>query len=130
MATTLITVDCKPFQIMPYIVIPKVRRFHQPTANCFSTVKKKLVRRVGTLFDMRGGIMAQQNVFAHCAQTLRWKKLKLGEFNINLCRIKRYLWFPRLSGVTMATSLSGSTRDFLKLSFHMFPYKLKKSFQK
>ena len=22
----------------------------------------------------------------------------------------------------MATSLSGSTRDFLKLSFHMFPY--------
>ena len=27
-----------------------------------------------------------------------------------------------LSGVTMATSLSGSTRDFLKTSFHMFPY--------
>ena len=26
-----------------------------------------------------------------------------------------------LSGVTIATSLSGSTRDFLKLSFHMFP---------
>ena len=33
-----------------------------------------------------------------------------------------YFWFPRLSGVTIATSLSGSTRDFLKLSFHMFPY--------
>ena len=31
-------------------------------------------------------------------------------------------WFPRLSGVTMATSWSESTRDFLKLSFHMFPY--------
>ena len=31
-------------------------------------------------------------------------------------------WFPRLSGVTIATSLSGSTSDFLKLSFHMFPY--------
>ena len=31
-------------------------------------------------------------------------------------------WFPRLSGVTIATSLSGSTLDFLKLSFHMFPY--------
>ena len=28
----------------------------------------------------------------------------------------------RLSSVTMATSLSGGTRDFLKLSFHMFPY--------
>ena len=27
-----------------------------------------------------------------------------------------------LSSVTMATSLSGSTRDFLKTSFHMFPY--------
>ena len=35
---------------------------------------------------------------------------------------KSYFWFPRLSGVTMATSLSGGTRDFLKLSFHMFPY--------
>ena len=44
-------------------------------------------------------------------------------FNINLCSIKKsYFWFPGLSGVTMATSLSGSTRDFLKLSLHMFPY--------
>ena len=44
-------------------------------------------------------------------------------FNINLFGIKKsYFWFPRLSGVTMATSLSGGTRDFKKLSFHMFPY--------
>ena len=35
---------------------------------------------------------------------------------------KGYFWLPRLTGVTIATSLSGSTRDFLKLSFHMFPY--------
>ena len=44
-------------------------------------------------------------------------------FNINLFSIKKsYFWFPRLSSVTMATSLSGGTRDFLKISFHMFPY--------
>ena len=44
-------------------------------------------------------------------------------FNINLCSIKKsYFGLPRLSCVTMATSLSGSTRDFLKLSFYMFPY--------
>ena len=44
-------------------------------------------------------------------------------FNINLwCIKKSYFWFPKLSGVTIATSLLGSTRDFLKLSFHMFPY--------
>ena len=44
-------------------------------------------------------------------------------FNINLFGIKKsYFWFPWLSSITMATSLSGSTRDFLKLSFHMFPY--------
>ena len=44
-------------------------------------------------------------------------------FNINLGGIKKsYFWLPRLSSVTMATSLSGGTRDFLKLSFHMFPY--------
>ena len=36
---------------------------------------------------------------------------------------KSYFWFSKLSGVTIATSLSKSTRDFLKLSFHMFPYK-------
>ena len=44
-------------------------------------------------------------------------------FNINLFSIKKsYFWFHRLSIVTMATSLSEGTRDFLKLSFHMFPY--------
>ena len=44
-------------------------------------------------------------------------------FNINLFSIKKsYFWFPRLSSVTIATSLSGGTRGFLKLSFHMFPY--------
>ena len=44
-------------------------------------------------------------------------------FNINLFKIKKsYFWFPWLSVVTMATSLSGGTLDFLKLSFHMFPY--------
>ena len=44
-------------------------------------------------------------------------------FNVNLCSIKEsYFWFPMMSGGTMATSLSGSTRDFLKLLFHRFPY--------
>ena len=44
-------------------------------------------------------------------------------FNINLFSIKKsYFWFPRLSSVTMATSLSGGTRDVMKLSFHLFPY--------
>ena len=44
-------------------------------------------------------------------------------FNINVLNLKKsYFWFPRLSGVAIATSFSGSTRDFLKLSFYMFPY--------
>ena len=43
MAATLITVACKLFQMMPYIIILKVKKFHQPTANCFSTAKKKPV---------------------------------------------------------------------------------------
>ena len=37
---------------------------------------------------------------------------------------KSYFWFPRLSGVTIAMNLSWSARDFLNLSFHMFPYNL------
>ena len=43
MATALITVDGKLFQMMPYITILKVRKFHQPTANSFSTARKKPV---------------------------------------------------------------------------------------
>ena len=35
---------------------------------------------------------------------------------------KKFFWFSRLSCVTIATSLSGSTGDFLKLSFYMFLY--------
>ena len=38
---------------------------------------------------------------------------------------KGFFWFLMLSGVTKATSLSESTQDFLKLSFHMFPYNKK-----
>ena len=61
------------------------------------------------------------NVFDHCAQTLKTRKLKLCDFNINLWSIKKsYFWFPGLSGVTIATSLSKSTRDFLKLSFRLY----------
>ena len=35
---------------------------------------------------------------------------------------EKLFWFPRLSGVTIATSLSESTREFLKLPLHMLPY--------
>ena len=66
--------------------------------------------------------MKKKDVFDHCAQTLRRRTLKLCDFNINLWSIKKFFWFPGLSGITIVTSLSGSTRDFLKLSFDMFPY--------
>ena len=35
---------------------------------------------------------------------------------------KSYFWFPSLSGVTIAKNLSGSTRDFLKLSFLLMKF--------
>ena len=41
MATSLITVDSKLFPMIPYIIKVKVRKFHQPTANRFSTARKK-----------------------------------------------------------------------------------------
>ena len=41
MATTYVTVNCKLFQMMLYIVILKVRKFDQPTANRFSTARQK-----------------------------------------------------------------------------------------
>ena len=33
--------DCKVFQMMPDIIILKVRKFRQPTANRFSTARQK-----------------------------------------------------------------------------------------
>ena len=47
---------------------------------------------------------------------------RLGEGWLLLILISKLFWFPMLSGVTIATSLSESTQDFLELSFHMFPY--------
>ena len=41
MAIELITIHCKLFQMMPYIIILKVRKFHQPTASRFSTAREK-----------------------------------------------------------------------------------------
>ena len=35
---------------------------------------------------------------------------------------KKYFWIPGMSGVTIVISLLRSTRDFLNLSFHIFPY--------
>ena len=65
----------------------------------------------------------KKNVLDYCAQTLWKRTLNFVAFNINIWSIKKsYFWFSRLSGVTIATSFSGSIRDFLKLSFHMFPY--------
>ena len=43
MATTLITVHCKLFQMIPYIIILKLRKLHEPTASHFSTAMKKPV---------------------------------------------------------------------------------------
>ena len=43
MATTSIAVDCKLFRMMSYLIILKVRKFHQPTANHFSTARIKPV---------------------------------------------------------------------------------------
>ena len=44
MATPEVTVDCKLFKMMPYMIILKVRKFHQPAAaNRFSTVRQKPV---------------------------------------------------------------------------------------
>ena len=43
MVTILFTVYCKLFHMMPYIIILKVRKFHQTTASRFSTARKKPV---------------------------------------------------------------------------------------
>ena len=75
-----------------------------------------------TLFDM-GGMMAPKMFLTTVPKRLGGGSWNFVTFNINLFSIKKsYFWFPRLSSVTKATSLSGGTRDFLKLSFHMFPY--------
>ena len=83
----------------------------QPRNKCFLT-----------LFDM-GGMMALKMFLTTVLKRLEVGNWNVVAFNINLWSIKKsYFWFPMLSSVTTATSLSRSTHDFLKLSFHMFPY--------
>ena len=75
-----------------------------------------------TLFDM-GTWWPPKMFLTTVPKRLRRGNWNLVTFNINLWSIKKsYFWFSRLSGVTIAMSLSGSTQNFLKLSFHMFPY--------
>ena len=77
-----------------------------------------------TLFDM-GAMMPpppKKMFWSTVPKPVGGGSWNLMTFNINLWSIKSYFWFSRLSSVTIATSLSGSTRNFLKLSFHMFPY--------
>ena len=69
-----------------------------------------------------GGMMAAQNTFTTVLKRLWERGWNLVTFNINLWSIKSHFWFPRLSSVTIETSLLGNTRDFLKFSFYMFPY--------
>ena len=75
------------------------------------------------LFDMGGPWWPPKMFLTTVPKRLRGGSWNLVTFNINLWGIKKSnFWFIGLSSVTMATSLSGGTRDFLKLSFHMFPY--------
>ena len=53
MATALFTVYCKLFHMMPYIIILKVRKFHQPTASRFSTARKKPVGGAHSIGQMQ-----------------------------------------------------------------------------
>ena len=84
----------------------------------------KTLLYVLTLFDMGGGgIMPPKMFLTTVPKRFGGGSWNLVTFNIHLWGInKSYFWLPRLSSVTMATSLSEGTRDFLKLSFHMFPY--------
>ena len=68
--------------------------------------------------------MMSPKVFDPCgAQTLRRRRLKFVTLNITQWSIKKVIFgFLSNPGVTIVASLSGSTLDFLKLSFNIFPY--------
>ena len=71
---------------------------------------------------MGGGMMVPKMFLTTVPKPLGGGSWNLVTFNINVFSIKKsYFWFPRLSSIAMATSLSWGTRDFLKFSFHMFP---------
>ena len=74
MATTLTTVDCKLFQMMPYVIILKVRKFHQPTADRFSTTRQKHVERghnVPILNRVKGNVLLLSGAQKKIAPILR-----------------------------------------------------------
>ena len=71
--------------------------------------QKQISRNFLTLFDM-GGMMAPKMFLATVLKCYGEGSSNFVTFNINLWKIKQsYFWLPRLSGVTIKTSLSGST---------------------
>ena len=73
--------DCELFQMMPYIIILKVKKFYQSTANRFSTTRQKPVGEGGGTMNrvkIKIGSLIVPNV--HCFITL----LELLDFNSDL----------------------------------------------
>ena len=61
--------------------VKKINKSERQRSLAYSgTVACDLLLEILTLFDMGGGMMAPQNVFNHCAQTLRRRKLEFGDF--------------------------------------------------
>ena len=112
------------------LALPKeeISRFHREESALFSNPLIQLkfpdFLLILTLFGMGGGGHdgPPKMFLTTVLKRFGGGSWNLVTFNINLWGIKKsYFWFVRLSSVTMATSLSGGTRDLLKISFHMFP---------
>ena len=62
--------------MMPYIIILKVRKFHQPTASCFSTARKKPVhlkiewRRLVSYLEKQRKFMFPDIIMVSCMRSL------------------------------------------------------------
>ena len=94
----------------------------------------------GSALDPLGGLwrppdnqLLQAMIYGHCISCFLQDTTFIHALTTNLAHHSKFLKkrpVPWLSGVSIATSLSGSTEDFLKLSFHLFLYnEILKSFQ-
>ena len=71
MAMSFVIVDRKLFQMMPYIILLKVSKFHWATANCFGAAKYKHVGDTVCCLNSLKSIQIYVNKFLKIRDTNR-----------------------------------------------------------
>ena len=100
--------NCELFQMMRYIIILKVRKFHQPTANRFSTARQKPVGEglIGLRYGLCLGIQRDQHLHALSGSVLSVQFSKsILELQLNTLDLMEVAYRPKPKHVSFLRNI-------------------------